>query len=217
MWAALSPINFPKLAIISRSLSLTILVIEWLRRLAGAQCTQPFHPEPPSHSEPWLWVTWHSESRLTSLCMMGTQRPRWNGWEEIHTALEIRLHSMYKPSVLTAAESGAECYSQPTSRTTIWNTSQTATLVNPELMGWAVAAFIPCHTAKLYISLNILLLLIQLLLFMFTVEMFHTSVFIALRIWCLYPSLAYFTDFFFNFATRKTLQSEDEYLKGAGA
>lgn len=65
--------------------------------------------------------------------MVGTQRPRWNGWEEIHTALEIRLHSMYKPSVLTAAESGAECYSQPTSRTTIWDTSQTATLVNPEL------------------------------------------------------------------------------------
>lgn len=42
MLAALSPINFQKLAIISRFLSLMILVIEWLRRVAGAQL---FHSE----------------------------------------------------------------------------------------------------------------------------------------------------------------------------
>lgn len=154
----------------------------------------PFIQNKPTFS---LWVTWSSESRLTSLCMVGTQRPRWNGWEEIHTALEIR-------SIPCTSHLSWQLQSQEQSVVPNQQVRQQFE-IHLRLLHWwilsshiAVAAFIPCHTAKLCNSLNILFLLIQLLLFVFTVEMFHTSVFIALRIWCLYPSLAYFTDFFFQ-------------------
>lgn len=102
MLAALSSINFQKLAIISRFLSLVVLVIEWPRRLARAQCTEPFpfRATLPCGSEQWF------PGGELLVHGWGTQRPSMK-WAERKSILHSRSDYIPYISHLTNTHSNS--------------------------------------------------------------------------------------------------------------